>query len=77
MLSKFKTLKTDHVNPDGLEIVIDWGNFPIGSSIFIPAINTTLLIKEMNRIARDKGMQLESRILIDGGKWGVRFWRMM
>lgn len=65
------------MNPDGLEFIIDWKNFPIGSSIFIPAIDTTHLIKEMHQIAKDKGIKLEERIMIDGEKWGVRFWRML
>lgn len=77
MRKRYSTLRTDNVNPDGLQFVIDWKNLSIGASIFIPAINTTHLIKEMHQIAKDKNIKLEERILIDGGKWGVRFWRIM
>lgn len=77
MKSKFKTVRLDHINPDGVVIAVDWDKFEVNTSVFIPAINTTHLIKEMHRIAKEKGMKLEDRVMIDGGKWGVRFWRMM
>ncbi len=77
MRKKYLTLKTDNLNPDGLEFVIDWNSLSVGASVFIPAINTTHLIKEMHQIAKDKNIKLEERVLIDGGKWGVRFWRIM
>lgn len=77
MRKKYTKIRNDHVNPDGLEFIVDWNNFPVGSSIFIPAIDTTRLIKEMHQIAKDKGIKLTERIMIDGEKWGVRFWRML
>jgi hypothetical protein len=58
-------------------IAVDWDAFEVNTSIFIPAINTTLLIKKMYQISKEKNMKLKSRVLIEGGKWGVRFWRMM
>ena len=63
--------------PDGIEIVIDWNNFQVNASVFIPAINTTLLNKEMKQIAADKNIQLVGKELIEGGKWGMRFWRVL
>lgn len=63
--------------PDGIEIVIDWNNFQVNASVFIPAINTTLLNKEMKQIAADKNIQLIGKELIEGGKWGMRFWRVL
>jgi hypothetical protein len=63
--------------PDGIEIVIDWKNFQVNASVFIPAINTTLLNKEMKQIAADKNIQLVGKELIEGGKWGMRFWRVL
>jgi hypothetical protein len=63
--------------PDGLEIFIDWDNFQVNASVFIPAINTTQLNKEMKRIAADKNIKLVGKELIEGGKWGMRFWRML
>jgi hypothetical protein len=74
---KFFKLRSDHVIPDGVEIAIDWTTFVVGASLFIPAINTTQLIKEMYEIAEEKNIQLKHQILIDGGKWGVRFWRIL
>jgi hypothetical protein len=74
---KFLKLRTDHLIPDGVEIAVEWDQFVVGASVFIPAINTTRLITEMYEIARDKNFQLKHQILIDGGKWGVRFWRIL
>jgi len=65
------------VNPDGLLIHIDWPNFTVGTSIFVPALNMHKLIKQMNRYAERHGMRLLSVERIETGKLGVRFWRMV
>jgi len=75
--NKFNPIHSDSVMPDGLEIVIDWDSFPVNASVFIPSLNTTQLRKEMNQIAANKNIRLVGKELIEGGKWGMRFWRML
>ena len=65
----------DAVNPDGIRIHINWENFVIGSSVFIPAINTKKLRKQMWAYGREKNMYFKSVERIEGGKLGMRFWR--
>jgi hypothetical protein len=44
------TLKLYDVNPDGVRIVVDWGAMVVGSSIFIPCINTNKALQQVKRI---------------------------
>ena len=43
-------LKLHDINPDGLRIVVDWGAMVVGSSIFIPCVNTTEAIQQVKKI---------------------------
>ena len=63
--------------PDGVPITIVWEKFEVGSSVFIPAVNTTKLIKQMHAVSRRLGIQVEPRHRIESGKLGVRFWRIL
>jgi len=33
-------LKSSDISPDGVRIVIDWDAFVVGTSVFIPCVNT-------------------------------------
>jgi hypothetical protein len=70
-------VRLDELAPDGIAIVVDWGQFVVGSSVFIPAINTTELIAQVYEIANRYGWTLEDRFRIENGKQGVRFWRIL
>ena len=70
-----KVLKTYDLAPDGVMIEVNWEGMAIGSSIFVPCINTGEAIKQVNKIFRDKHWELEHRLRIEGGSLGVRFWR--
>jgi hypothetical protein len=47
----------------------------IGTSIFVPCINTEAATQEVIKICGEKGWELESRLRIEAGCLGVRFWR--
>jgi hypothetical protein len=47
----------------------------IGSSIFVPCINTEEAIKQAETIFKDKEWQCEYRVRIEDDKLGVRIWR--
>jgi hypothetical protein len=70
-------LRLDDIKPDGVRVVIHWNKLDVGMSMFIPCINTTRAKTELNRIAKEKGMQLQMTPRIEGGKWGVRVWRVV
>lgn len=65
------------LNPDGLPIVVLWDQFVVGSSVFIPAINTNKLINQMRSVARGHQITLRAVERIENGRLGVRFWRVL
>ena len=72
-----KILRTYDLAPDGVRIEVNWDSMSIGTSIFIPCINTEDAIKEVNHICTEKGWEITSRVRIENGCLGVRFWRKM
>lgn len=65
------------LNPDGVDIEVDWHEMPVGGSVFIPAINTTKLIDQVKRRSAKLNWDMVFDVRIEGGKWGVRFWRSL
>jgi len=68
-------LKLNDISPDGVRIVIDWDAFVVGTSVFIPCINTK---QAMNDIVDASGIakkDLIKRVCVDNGRYGVRVWR--
>ena len=65
------------VCPDGVVIKINWDDFVVGASVFIPAINLAELNKQMQIIAKEKEIKLKGFDRIEGGKLGMRFWRIL
>jgi hypothetical protein len=65
------------VCPDGVVINVNWDNLHVGMSIFIPAVNLSRLSKQMQSIAKVKGITLKGFDRIEGGKLGMRFWRIV
>ena len=65
------------INPDGVEIKVRWSLFPVGASVFIPAINLSKLIRQMQREAELREIKLTHAERIEAGKLGVRFWRVV
>lgn len=67
----------DTVHPDGVPIVVEWDKMEIGCSVFIPAINHVSLKKQIGVIAGRMDFTLEGHPRIEGGKYGMRFWRLL
>lgn len=65
------------VNPDGVPIVILWDRLEVGASVFIPAVNTNRLLRQMRKLAQRHNMAFQAVERIENGKLGVRFWRMV
>jgi hypothetical protein len=58
-------------------IAVNWDDFVVGSSLFIPAINLTRLNKQMQILAREKKIGIKGYDRIEAGKLGMRFWRIL
>lgn len=70
-------LRTYDIAPDGVRIVIDWNKFVVGSSMFIPCINTTAAVRQITTITNDRLQQITTKIVIENDLLGVRVWRTM
>lgn len=71
------SLRNDQLSPDGVRIKINWEQFVVGSSIFVPAINLVKLNKQMQEVAKFKEIQVKGFDRIENGKLGIRFWRVL
>ena len=67
----------NQVCPDGVVIDVNWDRFHVGMSVFVPAINLSMLNKQMQTIANDKQMSIKGFERIESGKLGMRFWRIV
>jgi len=65
------------VSPDGLDILLSWNELVVGGSMFVPCIDSTQAKSQLKRAAADFGYSIESRVVVENGKLGVRFWRTM
>jgi hypothetical protein len=70
-------MRNGQLCPDGVVINVNWDNFVVGSSIFIPAINLTKLNEQVQTVANDKKFKVQAAERIESGKLGMRFWRIV
>jgi hypothetical protein len=70
-------MREGQICPDGVVIELDWGNFQIGMSVFIPAVNLSRLSKQMQNVAKDKQITIKGFERIENKKLGMRFWRIL
>lgn len=68
-------VRTYDLIPDGVRIVVAWEDMGVGTSIFIPCINTTQAVKEVKQITAERGWGVETRVCNENGLHGVRIWR--
>lgn len=69
-------LKLDQLAPDGLLIVIDWDRMKVGSSVFVPCINTTLAKRQIRGAFERRGWKMRYYIRPENNMWGIRVWRI-
>ena len=69
-------LKQYDLNPDGIKIRVNWEHMLISYSVFILCINTRAAVRQVKAIAKLKGWELETRVVIEEGRLGVRAWRV-
>jgi hypothetical protein len=51
-------LKLDDLDPDGVHIVVDWGALQVGSSFFVPCLNTTAAKKQIKTAFSRRGWKM-------------------
>ena len=72
-----KVLKVDDLNPDGLRITVNWEDMGVGTSIFLPCVNTEKGKEQLKKLAKRKDWTFDIQVCIEGGKLGLRAWRTM
>ena len=72
-----KVLRTYDLSPDGVCIEVNWDRMVVGSSIFVPCIDTEEAIKQCLDIFNARRWVLESRVRVESGNMGVRIWRTL
>lgn len=73
---KIGVLTLDQVAPDGLLLVVDWNSMGVGTSVFLPCIDTSLAIKQAGGIFARRGWRMRVAIRAENQIWGVRIWRI-
>ena len=74
---KQPVLKTDDLNPDGVRIVVNWDNMAVGTSVFIPCINTEEAMRQSAKILVKKDYKTEAKVVVENEILGIRIWRTM
>jgi hypothetical protein len=69
-------LSHSDLSPDGVRIVVDWDKFVVGTSIFIPCVNTRQALFDIVSASGIPRSDLIKRVCVERGKYGVRVWRM-
>tara|TARA_R100000995_G_scaffold44236_3_gene20767 strand:+ start:2223 stop:2450 length:228 start_codon:yes stop_codon:yes gene_type:complete len=72
---KQPVLKTDDLNPDGVRIVVNWDNMAVGTSVFIPCINTEEAMRQSAKILVKKDYKTEAKVVVENEILGIRIWR--
>jgi len=70
-------LKSDDLNPDGVRIVVNWGNMVTSSSVFVPCVDAQEAIRQIKNIVKTKGWDVETHVRVENNKLGVRIWRIL
>lgn len=63
------------LDPDGVEIGVEWDMFSVGSSVFIPCVNTVKASRQVKHITAKMNMLVQVTTRSENNKWGIRVWR--
>lgn len=72
-----RKLKPNEIDPDGIAFEVDVERFAVGTSMFIPCIDTAKAVHQVKKITKLTATQIEHRVVIEAGKYGVRVWRVV
>jgi hypothetical protein len=70
-------LKVGVLAPDGVPISVNWEKMTPGASLFIPCVNTLECVRQVYELGVDNDWTLDIRTVVNGGRWGVRIWRVL
>jgi hypothetical protein len=68
--------KIKHLEVLGVQVKVEWGEFLVGSSFFVPCLDDRLLAASIRARAKQQGFQTQYQARVENGMWGVRIWRV-
>jgi hypothetical protein len=60
----------------GLRLQLAWDDLHVGSSFFIPCLDTETMLRTLYTEAERRGYKLTHEERIEAGMAGIRFWRI-
>jgi hypothetical protein len=64
------------IRADTVPVAIEWHKFVVGSSFYIPCLDRQGISNQVVAYAKDRGMKIKFRFVLERGTQGVRFWRI-
>ena len=71
-----QTHRTNRFKIDDVWYEVDWDKFTPGTSIFVPTLKTSKVRPKLYQAGQLTTGDLESRVVIENGVYGVRVWRL-
>jgi hypothetical protein len=69
--------RTFDINPDGVWVVVKWEDFVVGSSFFVPCINTKRCVQQVKDVVTPRGYDIVQNVTVENDRLGVRIWRLL
>lgn len=60
----------------GLSFRVNWKNFVVGASFFIPCLDTEGALAQVKRTTKRLGYKIKTQIVVEKGIHGLRVWRI-
>ena len=70
-----EVLRLNDVGPDGVRFIIDWDNFKVSDSVFIPCLNVGLGNKQVRGIFERRQWGIRVQVRTESYILGLRIWR--
>lgn len=64
------------ITADTVPVAIEWHKFVVGSSFYIPCLDRQGIADQITTYAKERGMNIKFRFVLEKGTQGVRFWRI-
>ena len=64
------------ISNEGIPVVIEWHAMRLGTSFFIPALDTEPLAQQILSEAKKRRFKLVHKEVVENGLIGLRFWRV-
>jgi hypothetical protein len=64
------------ITADTVPVAIEWHKFIVGSSFYIPCLDRQGTADQIVASAKERGMKIKFRFVLERGTQGVRFWRI-